>query len=73
MNWKACQHIELSSSSEDKIIIYQSANTTMMTDKTVTCTMKGSIIKQQLIYLIWQITQYLPGAKFEEEQMDAAF
>ena len=68
MNWKACQHIELSSSSEDKIIIYQSAK---MTDKTVTCTMNGSIIKATNLFNLANYT--IPGAKLEEEQMDAAF
>ena len=59
MNWKACQHIELSST------------TTTMTDKTVSCTMNGSIIKATNLFNLANYT--IPGAKLEEEQMDAAF
>ena len=47
---------------------YQSAK---MTDKTVTCTMNGSIIKATNLFNLANYT--IPGAKLEEEQMDAAF
>ena len=44
----------------------------MMTDKTVTCTMNGSIIIQT--NNLFNLANYtIPGAKLEEEQMDAAF
>ena len=43
----------------------------MMTDKTVTCTMNGSILQTNNLFNPANDT--IPGAKLEEEQMDAAF
>jgi hypothetical protein len=43
----------------------------MMTDKTVTCTMNGSIFQTNNLFNLANDT--IPGAKLEEEQMDAAF
>ena len=43
----------------------------IMTNKTVTCTMNGSIINTNNLFNLANYT--IPGAKLEEEQMDAAF
>ena len=45
--------------------------TKLMTDKTVTCTMNGSIKQTNNLFNLANYT--IPGAKLEEEQMDAAF
>ena len=42
----------------------------LMTDKTVTCTMNGSIIQTNKLFNLANYT--IPGGKLEEEQMDDA-
>jgi hypothetical protein len=70
-NWEACQHIELSSSSEEKVNMSVNEHNNNNDDERQDSYMYyGWIIQSlQIIYLIWQITQRTSGAKLEEEQM----
>ena len=71
MNWEACQHIELSSSSDNKINMgVRTQQQAMMTNRTIQCTMNGSINTNNLFNLA---NYTIPGARLEEEQMEAAF